>query len=393
VLREEFGANGENFWSGQTLTATGPAGARTHVFPANLPNSSTAGRSVLVATQGFAALGILAPDYVIPNGFLPLTGGSVDFAGIDSVSYAALPSDGTTALDRNGTPVPNRATNFAGASASVVATPPPAVNYQGLFYAAPAESESGWGLNVAHQGDVIFATWFTYDTSGRDWWLSMNLDRQADGSFAGPVSVTRGPAFSSVPFDPLRVTRTVVGSATLRFTDANRGTFAYTVNGITQSKAIVRQAFGAVPSCAFGSLNDLAQATNYQDLWWAAPADSESGWGVNLTHQGTVIFATWFTYDIDGTPMWLSAQLDSASVITGPGTVVPGFAGRLVRTTGPAFSAVPFDPLRVTRTEVGTATLVFANGNRGTFAYTVGAVSQAKTIVRQVFRAPGTACR
>ena len=36
-------------------------------------------------------------------------------------------------------------------------------NYGGLWYNAPAESEAGWGINFAHQGDVIFATWFTYD--------------------------------------------------------------------------------------------------------------------------------------------------------------------------------------------------------------------------------------
>jgi hypothetical protein len=42
-------------------------------------------------------------------------------------------------------------------------------------------------------------------------------------------------------------------------------------------------------------------ATNYSDLWWSA----ESGWGINLNHQGTVIFATLYTYDTNGQPMWL----------------------------------------------------------------------------------------
>ncbi|MGC1818702.1 MAG: S8 family peptidase, partial [Casimicrobiaceae bacterium] len=40
-----------------------------------------------------------------------------------------------------------------------------------------------------------------------------------------------------------------------------------------------------------------AAAPNYQGLWWASPAGSESGWGINFAHQGDVIFATWFTYD------------------------------------------------------------------------------------------------
>ena len=36
--------------------------------------------------------------------------------------------------------------------------PPVAANYQGLWYAAPAGSEAGWGINFTHQGDSIFAS-------------------------------------------------------------------------------------------------------------------------------------------------------------------------------------------------------------------------------------------
>src|SRR5439155_12636791 len=121
----------------------------------------------------------------------------------------------------------------------------------------------------------------------------------------------------------------------------------------------------------------LSAVTNYQDLWWASPAGSESGWGVNFTHQGDTIFATWFTYDLDGTPMWL--------VVTAPKTAPGTYAGTLYRTTGPAFNAVPFDPASVVPNAVGTATLTFSDGNTGSFAYTVDGVSQAKAITREVF--------
>jgi len=33
-------------------------------------------------------------------------------------------------------------------------------------------------------------------------------------------------------------------------------------------------------------------ASNYQGLWWNAPAGSESGWGINFAHQSDIIFAT-----------------------------------------------------------------------------------------------------
>ena len=73
------------------------------------------------------------------------------------------------------------------------------------------------------------------------------------------------------------------------------------------------------------------------------------------------------------------------------------YAGALIRTAGPAFYAVPFNPNAVTRTETGTATITFANGNAGSFAYEVNDrttfVRQTKAITRQVFREPGTMCQ
>ncbi len=171
----------------------------------------------------------------------------------------------------------------------------------------------------------------------------------------------------------------------MTFSDAGNGSFAYVVNGIAQTKTITRQVFGPLPACTFGAQPNLTLATNYQDLWWAAPAGSESGWGVNFAHQGDVIFATWFTYDIDGTPLWLSA--------TTPKTAPGGYTGTLYRTTGPAFNAVPFRPANVALTPVGTLTLTFANGNSANFAYTVNGVTQSRPITRQVFRTPGTVCQ
>mgnify|MGYP001797017603 CR=1 FL=1 len=47
------------------------------------------------------------------------------------------------------------------------------------------------------------------------------------------------------------------------------------------------------------SITAQAQVTtspNYTALWWN-PA--ESGWGMNLTHQGSIMFSTVFTYRND----------------------------------------------------------------------------------------------
>jgi hypothetical protein len=129
VLREAQGSNGQNAWSGRSLTSTHAGVTKSFAFPADLPAAATAGKRVLVGTQGLAALGFIAPDYVIPNGFLATDGATLNYAGADTLTYATLPTDGVGALNRAGATVPNAATNFAGKTVSFPALPVTSVEY------------------------------------------------------------------------------------------------------------------------------------------------------------------------------------------------------------------------------------------------------------------------
>jgi hypothetical protein len=145
----------------------------TFNFPSNLPSSATAGKRVLVATQGFAALGIVTPDFVVPNGFLPIAGGTVSYAGVDSVTFPSLPTDGVTAINRNGTMVQNLATNFAGQSASVTAAPPPPANIVPVAGAYYDPNESGSGFGIDYQNGTLIVEVYSYLQSGAaQWYLS-----------------------------------------------------------------------------------------------------------------------------------------------------------------------------------------------------------------------------
>ena len=155
---------------------------------------------------------------------------------------------------------------------------------------------------------------------------------------------TTGPGFSATPFTsiPFPDNYTNVGTLSLSFTDANTGTMSYTVNGVTQTKPIARLIYALpAPTCTLGGTPGAAP--NYSDLWWRSPAGSENGWGVNIVHQADILFATWFTYEASGSAMapakgmWLVMSSGSK---TAPGV----YTGELQRTTGPAFSAVPFNP-------------------------------------------------
>ena len=131
VMRESTGSNGENFWNGQTLTATNSAGVQKQLrFPSNLPSSATASRSVLIATAGFAAATGLTPDFTIQDRFLPTDGGTLDYAGgIDRIPLPVLPIDGATAINRNGTPVAAAPKNFANSTAAMTAKAVTSVEY------------------------------------------------------------------------------------------------------------------------------------------------------------------------------------------------------------------------------------------------------------------------
>jgi hypothetical protein len=263
-------------------------------------------------------------------------------------------------------------------------------NYQGLWWNSPANSESGWGLNVAHQGDVLFLTWFTYDLNGNPMWLVVSDARNAFGqTYSGKLYRTTGPRFDSVPFDPKAVALTEMGIVYIGFADASNGTFRYEFGAsspfpasLSKTKPITRQIFDArVPVC---SPVPASGDRTYQDLWWASPPGSESGWGVNLTHQGDILFATWFTYDANGNGMWI---VGSRLAKSAPGV----YTGPLYRTQGATFASSPW-PASVTITQVGTGTFTFADFEHGSFAYTVDGKSQTKAIVRQQFAIPATTC-
>ncbi len=104
ILHEASGMNGQNLLAGHTLTAMHGAQMKSFAFTRDLPGEMcgyyscmpgpTAGTRVLIATDGFTALGLVTPDYVVPNGFLPVDGGTVNYAGADTLTFAALPTDG-----------------------------------------------------------------------------------------------------------------------------------------------------------------------------------------------------------------------------------------------------------------------------------------------------------
>jgi len=380
VMRETTGSNGEGFWKDNNafLAATSAGGGtQTFPFPANLPSQQTASRKVLIATQSFAALGFVTPDYTIPNGFIPRGGGSLNYANVDAIPLPALPTDGATAIDRNGTHVAATPTNFAGASTTLAATPPPAaaldLDQHGLTGSWFKAAESGQGIEVEFYPDLVglgtalvSGAWFTFDAAAggadRQRWYVFN-GNAARGATSIPIAIGQnvGGNFAAPP----QTTAAIVGSGTLAFSDCGNGVLHYTFNDgrngtipitrITPNVTCVMS--GAAPTNA-----DFALSGNWYD-----PATSGQGFvfEVNPLPPPQLFFA-WYTYSPTGQQTGGGA---SQRWYTGQGAFTPGsrtIALTLGETTGGVFDQAA--PVSST-VAVGSATVAFTNCTTAQLAF------------------------
>ncbi|MCK7594613.1 hypothetical protein [Pseudomarimonas salicorniae] len=115
--------------------------------------------------------------------------------------------------------------------------------------------------------------------------------------------------------------------------------------------------------------------------WWVS---TESGWGLTVFDQGSVLAPTWFTYDSDGEPTWFIAagafpQADGS------------FRGDLFRFTGTPLAQID-GPAAQSVTPVGELTLRYSGEDELAFDYTVGGISQSKTLSRFPFGNRTFAC-
>jgi hypothetical protein len=102
--------------------------------------------------------------------------------------------------------------------------------------------ESGWGVNIAQQGDTLFVTIFVYDAQGNPiWYVAPATTFQGAAKFTGPLYTTTGPWFAGGPLDPSKVVTLQVGTVTFEPMSASKATLTYTVGGFVIEKVVTRQ--------------------------------------------------------------------------------------------------------------------------------------------------------
>ena len=217
--------SGEERWAGEVLRSSGGSQpAQSFVFPTNLPTCRTSDQRILIASQAFAALGVLTPDYVIPNGFVPIPDGVIDFAGVSRVTYTSLPNDGITAILGDGTRIRNLATNLAGQTASVAGAPAFAINpgLGGTWFNLSTPGQ-GFMLEVVPSINSLAIGWFTWGTTAGDHFWMSGLGPITGDSATVQLQRSSGGLFN----DPAPVTTTATGTATFRFTSCTQATVTY----------------------------------------------------------------------------------------------------------------------------------------------------------------------
>ena len=230
-------------------------------------------------------------------------------------------------------------------------------------------AESGWGISMTQRAGITFVAWYTYDTLGAPVWYVMSNCAIDGYSCTGEMYAVSGGQTMTVPWTRPALSVSVAGRGTFTFTDANNGTFAYTLNGVTGVKTITRQIFSTGTS--------TTQPADFSALYWAAPANSESGWGVSLTQQGMISFIALYTYEASGKPIWYVA---SNCVMLGNGC-----SGALYQVNGGRVPTSPWGTPALDVKQVGAITFTFTDAINGTMNYTINNVAGSKPITKQIF--------
>lgn len=474
-------AGGQQFIAGQTITSSQGGTSQSFRFPTNLPgdtatvsgdNYGSCGgygsmcmmtyKSFLIGTQGFAALNLVQPDYIVPNGFLYTTNGTVNYAGVDFVSYAALPVDGRLSLKRDGTTGINAPANFANMTATIVpvslsvsasqiapvagtkvllnafaaartasstatfrendvaisgcsalpvsalpgsttagvascainaiaagshsyaVTHAPGANaateqvtlavnalatgpldYTDMWWAGKVED--GWGISITQHGIIQFIVIYAYDSVGKPLWYVIpgGSWNAAQTAFTGAVYLPTSAPFNAYNKAQFRINASV-GTATVTYTGSGTAILAYTINGISGAKSIQRQLFAQ---------DDGQPKLQVYDLWWAG--SQEDGWGMNIAQQGRVLFPVWYTYDASGKAVFFAV----------PGGTWNGnaFTGNIYSTVSSPWLGATYDPVQFHVNLVGSMTLTFTDQSNAVMSYTVNGIAQTKNIVRQPY--------
>lgn len=163
-------------------------------------------------------------------------------------------------------------------------------DYTGLWYSA---SESGWGMNVMQQEQILFITLFIYGANSQPTWFVASeasftsANSAGDRTYTGALYATTGTPFSTTPFNPASVTVAQVGSITFVGRADGTASVSYTANSSTVNKAVVRQTW-AQPNFTLNTATAYVGANSSNTTGCSVASNNGAGNGT-FTNVGLYI--------------------------------------------------------------------------------------------------------
>ncbi|APV51575.1 hypothetical protein BWI17_18885 [Betaproteobacteria bacterium GR16-43] len=106
-------------------------------------------------------------------------------------------------------------------------------------------NESGWGLGVTQQNDILFVVLYVYGANGQATWYYAPRTQftavNASGTvYSGPFYQATGSPYAQ-GFNPAAGTSRQVGTASFTLTNLTTAVFTYSIDGFSASKSVTRQ--------------------------------------------------------------------------------------------------------------------------------------------------------
>ncbi|HLX23545.1 MAG TPA: fibronectin type III domain-containing protein [Usitatibacter sp.] len=182
------------------------------------------------------------------SGALYIPSGS-SFANYDSTKFAANGSVGTGAVTFTSASTATLTYTVGGVFGTKsiqreqfgVVDTSPIENYTDMWWGGT--SQNGWGVVLTQQYHNIFAAWYTYNANGQTVWYVMPDGQWSGNTYSGALYGTHGSPVLGAAYNPAALVVGQVGTLSISFTDPNNASMTYTVNGVTQTKAISRLPF------------------------------------------------------------------------------------------------------------------------------------------------------
>jgi hypothetical protein len=210
------------------------------------------------------------------------------------------------------------------------------------------------------QGQEIVVFWFSYTPEGQQAWM-VGTGVLVDGKAEVEFEITRGAHFGA-DFDPQQVSVESWGSVSFDFINCGRADADFSGTFGSGSLRLIRLTSINGLACEDSETPQSAGNAVYSGAWFN-PARNGEGFILEVISERSVL-VYWFTYDTDGTQMWLLGldELDDE----GKANIM------MERSSGGRFGD-DFDPAQITLEQWGELSLDLDACDLGAYAWTADA--------------------